>query len=78
MEKTDRTDRAVNRFAAQLKYEITKYRCQYKDWLVYHATSKTLKGTFYGYPIFVIIRADYCCRLATPDEVLDIMDILNS
>jgi len=78
MKQSERTDRAAERFAAQFDYELIKFKCHYKDWLVYHATSDTLKGTFYGYPIFVIIRADYCCRLATPDEVLDIMEILKS
>ena len=78
MEQSERTDRAVKRFAAKLNYELIKFKCQYKDYLAYNVSSESLRGTFYGLPIFVIIRADYCCRLATPDEVLDIMDILNS
>ena len=69
---------AVQRFAAQFDYEIVEYKCAYKEYLAYLATSETLKGAFYGYPIFVIIRSDFCCRFATPDEVIEIISIVNN
>lgn len=77
MKQTEQTDQAAQRFAARFKYEIVKFRCQYKNCLAYNATSKTLKNTYYGYPIFVIVRDDFCCRLANVDEVFEIMELSN-
>lgn len=66
--------RAAKRYAKNFAFDIVEYVGPYKDWLAYHATSKELQGTTHGYPNFIIVRSDMCCRLSTPDEALDILN----
>lgn len=73
MKPTKETYRTATRFAALFDFDIVKYECKYKDWLAYYVTSKALGGTTYGYPHFVIVRADLRCRFATSTEALEIM-----
>ena len=73
MKITKWTYMAAVSFASRSDLDIVQYHSRYKEWVVYRATNHALEGTTYGYPHFVIVRADLRCRYATSTEALEIM-----
>lgn len=64
------------RFAKERGFDGVTYAAQYKGGVAYHANSKALEGAKCGYPNFVIVDGNGKCRFSTPDEALEIIDLI--
>ena len=63
-------------FAKERGFDGVTYAAEYKGCAAYHANSKALEGASCGYPHFVIADGNGKCRFSTPDEALEIIDLI--
>lgn len=78
MEANLDTQIAAKRFAQRANLDIVTYVGVYDGYPAYNATNEMLKGTCYGFPIYILVRKNedrYECRFTTHEESLKIMSM---
>ena len=80
MKATKETYIAAALFAAENGFENITYAGIYKGAVAYYATNDSMDGACTGYPHYVLVSSGKNgveCSYATPDEVLEIIDLQN-
>lgn len=76
MEVTEKTHRAAEQFAKTKNLDIVTYIGKFDGYPTYNATSEALKGTIYGYPMYIFVNQTekgYECRFTNQEETKKIM-----
>lgn len=64
----------VKKFAKEHGYDKVKYICKYKEHKAYQIYNSDKQVSYVGIPMFALVNKNRKMRVATSDEVYEIMD----